>query len=145
KQSVFYKMNGGRRPGAGRKKGGRNAAQLKIIDIAGQVLQEIDAKEKWKALLNCSHPKVILDVMKYLTDRVHGRPTQTAAAKIERRILNGPARASRAGVSVPLAPIFQNLCSTDQGPVATVGSLKNYLALPPNAGICFSAQSQASR
>jgi hypothetical protein len=36
-------MNGGRRPGAGRKKGGRNAAQLKIIDVAGQVLQEIDA------------------------------------------------------------------------------------------------------
>jgi hypothetical protein len=46
-------MNGGRRPRAGRKKGSRNAAQLKIIDIAGQVLQEIDAKEKWKALLNC--------------------------------------------------------------------------------------------
>src|SRR5262245_56813024 len=40
-------MNGGRRPGAGRKKGGRNAAKLKIIDVAGQVLHEIDAKEKW--------------------------------------------------------------------------------------------------
>ena len=39
KQSVFFQMNGGRRPGAGRKKGGRNAAQLKIIDIAGQVLE----------------------------------------------------------------------------------------------------------
>jgi hypothetical protein len=50
---------------------------LKIIDIAGQVLQEIDAKEKWKALLNCNDPRVIVDVMKYVTDRVHGRPTQT--------------------------------------------------------------------
>jgi hypothetical protein len=30
--------------------------QLKIIDIASQVLQEIDAKEKWKALLNCVDP-----------------------------------------------------------------------------------------
>ena len=67
-------MNGGRRLGAGRKKGSRNAAQLKIIDIAGQVLQDIDAKEKWKALLNCSDPKVVVDVMKYLTDRAHGRP-----------------------------------------------------------------------
>ena len=56
-------------------KGGRNAAHLKIIDIARQVLQEIDAKEKWKALLNCSDPKVIVEVMKYLTDRVHGRTT----------------------------------------------------------------------
>jgi hypothetical protein len=55
-------MTGGRRPGAGRKKGGRNAAQLKIIDIAGQVLEEINAKEKWIALLNCGDPKVIADV-----------------------------------------------------------------------------------
>ena len=79
-------MNGGRRPSAGRKRGGRNAAQLKIIDIAGQVLQEIDAKEKWKALLNCSDPKVIVDVMKYLTDRVHGRPAQTIQGNPEQPI-----------------------------------------------------------
>ena len=79
-------MNGGRRPGAGRKKGGRNAAQLKIIDIAGQVLQEIDAKEKWKALLNCSDPKVIVDVMKYLTDRMHGRPAQTIQGNPEQPV-----------------------------------------------------------
>jgi hypothetical protein len=59
-------MNGGRRAGTGRKRGGRNAAQLKIIDIAGTVLQEIDAKEKWKALLNCSDPKVMVNVMEYL-------------------------------------------------------------------------------
>jgi hypothetical protein len=75
----FYKMNGGRRPGAGRKRGGRNAAQLKIIDIAGQVLQEIDAKEKWKALRNCNDPRVIVDVMKYLSDRAFGRPVQMIA------------------------------------------------------------------
>jgi len=86
KQSVFFQMNGGRRPGAGRKKGGRNAAQLKIIDIAGQVLEEIDAKEKWKALLNCSDPKVIVDVMKYLTDRVHGRPAQTVQGNPEQPV-----------------------------------------------------------
>jgi hypothetical protein len=43
-----------------RKRGGRNDAQLKIIDIAGQVLQEIDAKEKWKALLNCVDPLIAL-------------------------------------------------------------------------------------
>src|SRR5262245_47856136 len=76
-------MNGGRRPGAGRKKGGRNVAQLKIIDIAGQVLQETDAKEKWKALLRCSDPKVVVDVMKYLTDRVHGRPAQVVSGSAE--------------------------------------------------------------
>jgi hypothetical protein len=59
-------MNGGRRAGTGRKRGGRNAAQLKIIYIAGTLLQEIDAKEKWKALLNCSDPKVMVNVMEYL-------------------------------------------------------------------------------
>ena len=67
-------------------KGGRNAAHLKIIDIARQVLQEIDAKEKWKALLSCSDPKVIVEVMKYLTDRVHGRPTQTIQGNPEQPV-----------------------------------------------------------
>ena len=39
-------------------------------------MEDINAKEKWIALLNCGDPKVIADVMKYLTDRVHGKPTQ---------------------------------------------------------------------
>jgi len=69
--------------------------QLNIIDIAGQVLQEIDAKEKWKALLNCSDPRVIVDVMKYLTDRAHGRPVQMIAGDPNKPVqiqLNWPLR-----------------------------------------------------
>lgn len=72
-------QNGGRRPGAGRKKGGHNASQQKAIDIAGEVLNEIKAKEKWIALLKCGDPKVTADVMKYLTNRVHGMPHQSVA------------------------------------------------------------------
>jgi hypothetical protein len=81
-------MNGGRRPGAGRKKGGRNAAQLKIIDIAGQVLEQINGKEKWIALLNCGDARVIKDTLIYLTDRVHGRPTQRMEGNPEQPLIN---------------------------------------------------------
>jgi hypothetical protein len=71
--------HGGARNGSGRHKGGRNATQQKAIDVAGQVLEEIDAPEKWKALLNCGDPRVVFDVMRYLTDRCHGKPVQKIA------------------------------------------------------------------
>lgn len=69
-------MRGGKREGAGRRPGQRTKAQQAIIDVAGQVLKEVNAVEKWKALLTCGDAKVICDVMKYLTDRVHGKPAQ---------------------------------------------------------------------
>ncbi len=69
-------MAGGKRSGAGRKPGSTAAKTKVAVDIAAQVLDSIDAKAKWVALLNCGDPKVTLDVMKYLTDRVHGKPAQ---------------------------------------------------------------------
>lgn len=68
--------NGGARPGAGRP---RKQVVAKSIDVAAQVLDEVDAKSKWKALLACGDAKVIADVMKYLTNRVYGCPTQIVA------------------------------------------------------------------
>lgn len=67
---------GGKRPGAGRKPGGRNVAQKQAIDIAASVLADIDAQKHWKALLTCGDNKVIADVLKYLTNRAHGMPRQ---------------------------------------------------------------------
>jgi hypothetical protein len=54
------------------------------MDVAGQVLDEINQIEHWKALLTCGEPKVIADVLKYLTNRVHGCPTQTLAGDKDR-------------------------------------------------------------
>ncbi len=70
-------QNGGKRTGAGRKPGSRGVTQQKAIDVAAQVLQEINAVSHWKALLTCGDNKVISDVLKYLTNRVHGMPAQT--------------------------------------------------------------------
>lgn len=74
---------GGKRPGAGRKPGSRTAAQQKAIDIAGTVLAKIDAEATWIALLKCGDPKVIQTTMIYLTNRVHGMPTQPIAGDRE--------------------------------------------------------------
>jgi hypothetical protein len=70
-------MRGGKREGSGRKLGGRNIAHKVAIDCAAQVLKEVDAPKIWKALVTCGDYKVTADVMKYLTDRVHGRPAQS--------------------------------------------------------------------
>jgi hypothetical protein len=71
--------HGGKRAGSGRKPGSRNLAQKQAIDVAAAVLNSIDAEAKWLELLRSDDPKVVFDVMRYLTDRVCGRPSQTIA------------------------------------------------------------------
>ena len=88
--------NGGRRPGAGRKRGSRTAVQKAAIDVATAVLSEVKAKEVWKALVTSSDEKIKLEAMKYLTDRAHGKPTQ----KLE---------------GDPNAPLFAQLVLVDAG------------------------------
>jgi len=77
-------QNGGKRPGAGRKRGSTGLKTRIIVDVAAQVLKEIDAKAKWVALLNSGDHKVIADVLKYLTNRVHGMPAQTLQGNNEK-------------------------------------------------------------
>ena len=52
--------------------------QQTAIDVAAQVLSEVDAVAVWKKLiLQQDKPQVVASVMEYLTDRVYGRPAQT--------------------------------------------------------------------
>ena len=52
--------------------------QQTAIDVAAQVLSEVDAVAVWKKLiLQEEKPQVVASVMEYLTDRVYGRPAQT--------------------------------------------------------------------
>lgn len=81
-------MHGGKRKGAGRKVGSRTAVQQAAIDIAAAVLNEIDAKQHWLALLRCGDNKVIADVMKYLTDRAHGKARQPVSGDSDAPILH---------------------------------------------------------
>jgi hypothetical protein len=78
--------HGGSRNGSGRKGGGRKLAQKQAIDVASAVLHSIDAEAKWLELLRSDDPKVVFDVMRYLTDRVHGRPAQTVAGAADQPV-----------------------------------------------------------
>jgi hypothetical protein len=80
-------QRGGRRVGAGRKLGTRTRLQQTAIDVAAQVLSEVDAVAVWKKLiLQQDKPQVIASVMEYLTDRVYGRPTQTIQGNPEQPV-----------------------------------------------------------
>ncbi len=80
---------GGRRPGAGRKLGGKNKPRIQLktrVDIASPVLDEVDQIAVWKRLVHHKHARVSLAAMEYLTDRVHGRPIQMVAGDLQRPI-----------------------------------------------------------
>ena len=80
-------QRGGRRVGAGRKPGTRTRLQQTAIDVAAQVLDEVDAVAVWKKLiLQQEKPQVVARVMQYLTDRVHGRPAQTIQGNPEQPV-----------------------------------------------------------
>src|SRR5262245_56308781 len=85
-------MRGGKRPGAGRKPGSVSATKARLqqtaIDVAAQVLSEVDAVAIWKKLiLQQDKPQVVASVMEYLTDRVYGRPAQTVQGNPEQPIM----------------------------------------------------------
>lgn len=76
---------GGKRAGAGRKPGGKSILKK---DIAADVLAAAGPKAIWKRLLDSEDDKLVFDVMKYLTDRVHGKALQVMAGDAQ----GGPLR-----------------------------------------------------
>jgi hypothetical protein len=81
-------QRGGRRVGAGRKPGTRTRLQQTAIDVAGQVLSEVDVVAIWKKLiLQQEKPQVVARVMAYLSDRLYGRPVQSVQGNPEQPIM----------------------------------------------------------
>jgi hypothetical protein len=69
---------GGKRPGAGRKPSTiRGIAKKLPRESAELVLAEINANSKWVALANSSDERIVLETLKYLTDRAYGRARQS--------------------------------------------------------------------
>jgi hypothetical protein len=67
---------GGKRPGAGRKPNlAKRLGTHKPMEAA-EILALHDVAAKWDYLLNNPDPSVVADALKYLTDRVFGRPRQ---------------------------------------------------------------------
>lgn len=70
---------GGKRPGAGRKPGSK---QLLLKDISAEILASAGPKAVWKRLLESKDERIVLDALKYLSDRVWGKAVQSVNSTI---------------------------------------------------------------
>lgn len=68
---------GGKRLGAGRKPH-KIKGLLKDLppDTAALILTDMDAAKKWRQLADSKDERIVLDTLKYLTDRAYGKPKQ---------------------------------------------------------------------
>jgi hypothetical protein len=77
-QKESVKKNGGKRPGAGRKPSTLNGVVAKLPkDTAILILAKIKANQKWIDLAGSRDERIRLEVLKYLTDRAHGKAKQS--------------------------------------------------------------------
>jgi hypothetical protein len=75
---------GGKRPGAGRKPSTIRGIAKKLPRLSAELLlAEINANSKWVALANSPDPRIVLETLKYLTDRAYGKARQTIEASGE--------------------------------------------------------------
>jgi hypothetical protein len=72
---------GGKRPGAGRKPSTLSGIAKRLpAETAELLLSEIKAHSKWLALANSDDERIVLEAMKYLTDRAYGKARQSIDA-----------------------------------------------------------------
>lgn len=68
--------------GGSRKRAGRKPSTIKGLaktlprESAELLLNEIKAHKKWVDLAKSADERIVLDTLKYLTDRAYGKPTQ---------------------------------------------------------------------
>lgn len=75
---IKKQSKGGKRPGAGRKPSTISGIVKKLPkDTASLILSTINANQKWVSLANSKDEKIVLDTLKYLTDRAYGKPKQS--------------------------------------------------------------------
>ena len=68
---------GGKTPGAGRKPSTIKGIAKKLPrETAELLLAEINAHSKWVKLSTSDDERIVLETLKYLTDRAHGKATQ---------------------------------------------------------------------
>jgi hypothetical protein len=73
---------GGKRAGAGRKPSTIKGVVRKLPrESAELILAEIKANQKWLELAASDDERIVLDTLKYLTDRAHGKAAQSVDMK----------------------------------------------------------------
>ena|SRR5437879_6545983 len=75
--------HGGQRIGAGREPGAR---ALVTRSKGEAILATVNEEQIWRRLLRSRNARIVLDAMKYLTDRRDGRPVQALSAEIGGRL-----------------------------------------------------------
>ncbi len=74
---------GGKRPGAGRKPSTlKGIAKRLPRETAELLLAEINANAKWAALANSDDERIVLETLKYLSDRAYGKPRQDNTVEV---------------------------------------------------------------
>jgi hypothetical protein len=68
---------GGKRPGAGRKKGSTNQSSEKKRAFFAAILKASNPKKIWKRFLESADDRVALEATKYLHDQAYGRAPQS--------------------------------------------------------------------
>jgi hypothetical protein len=77
---------GGKRPGAGRKPSTiKGIAKILPKESAEILLAEINAHLKWVSLANSGDERIVLETLKYLSDRAYGKPRQAIEASAAQR------------------------------------------------------------
>lgn len=71
--------HGGKRTGAGRKPGAR---AFVMRSKAEAILATVNEEVIWQRLLRCRNARIVLDAMKYLTDRRDGKPVQAVGLDV---------------------------------------------------------------
>jgi hypothetical protein len=72
---------GGKRPGAGRKPSTIKGIAKKLPrESAELLLAEINAHSKWMSLADSADERIVLETLKYLTDRAYGKARQAIEA-----------------------------------------------------------------
>jgi len=69
---------GGKRPGAGRKPSTIKGIVKKLPRFSAELLlAEINANSKWLILATSDDERIVLETLKYLTDRAYGKARQS--------------------------------------------------------------------
>ena len=71
--------SGGKRKGAGRKS---KAEKVLIAGFTADWFTPAIQKIKWSELVQDKDPRIRLESIKYITDRIHGKPKQTIDSNI---------------------------------------------------------------
>ena len=94
---------GGRRPGAGRKPSTlKGISRMLPRESAELILAEINANQKWVKLCNSEKESIVLEALKYLTDRAYGKAKQSMdvsiseAERMDQALAEARARVNRA-------------------------------------------------